>query len=66
MQDTEEWKRKSKRMNEFSRRAPVDAYLRAFNVLIGSMLPRKKMKNENEIATSYLSTYVYLPTYLFY
>lgn len=55
-------------MNEFSRRTPVDAYLRVFNVLIGSMVPREKMKNEkeNEIASSYLSTYTYLHTYLFY
>lgn len=50
-------------MNETPRRAPVDAYLQAFNVWSGSMVPRKKMKNENEIATSYLPTYTYLPTY---
>lgn len=41
----------------------LDAYLRDFNVLIGSMVPRKKRKMKME---SLLVTYLRIPTYLTY
>jgi len=50
-------------MNEFSRRTPVDAYLQAFNVLIGPIQWFQGKKGEMKMK-SLLVTYLRIPTYL--